>query len=154
MNNEFEREFYKALVDNETVSKPLLPKLKRAIKRQNSNFIEDVLKHNFKDSNKTMEQAANDYAKSFAREVNISKTNKIEFSKRILRTDLKESKIIEPEQSFGKLPVVELVDPVELKNDRFILDEFSNIRPQAREPKPTQSPKPTTKIQDNDDFEF
>lgn len=154
MNNEFEREFYKALVDNETVSKPLLPKLKRAIKRQNSNFIEDVLKHNFKDSNKTMEQAANDYAKSFAREVNISKTNKIEFSKRILRTDLKESKIIEPEQSFGKLPVVELVDPVELKNDRFILDELSNIRPQAREPKPTQSPKPTTKIQDNDDFEF
>lgn len=154
MNNEFEQEFYKALVDNKTVSKPLLPKLKRAIKRQNSNFIEDVLKHNFKDSNKTMEQAANDYAKSFAREVNISKTNKIEFSKRILRTDLKESKIIEPEQSFGKLPVVELVDPVEPKNDRFILDELSNLRPQAREPKPTQSQKPIPKIQDNDDFEF
>lgn len=101
----FESSFFESLVESSAISKADVTALKRAIKRQNPHFVDDVLARNFKGSNEDRHEAlAKRYAKSFARELSQSNTGKFKFSDRLLKTDLKHNLVIEPELTLSLQP--------------------------------------------------
>lgn len=151
MMKNFESSFFESLVELSAISKADVTALKRAIKRQNPHFVDDVLARNFKGSSDNKHaRLAERYAKSFARELSQSAAGKFTFSDRLLKTDLKHDLKDAP-----ALPVME-------KQARRKPPELEPTAPKTeRSPLKPLNPKsvsaPTTPFRpkkQKDDFEF
>lgn len=151
MMKTFESSFFESLVELSAISKADVTALKRAIKRQNPHFVDDVLARNFKGSSDNKHaRLAERYAKSFARELSQSDAGKFTFSDRLLKTDLKHDLKDAPalpvmeKQALHKTPKLE---PTATKTERPPLKLLNHKSVPA--PMPPLRPK-----KQKDDFEF
>lgn len=147
----FESSFFESLVESSAISKADVTTLKRAIKRKNPHFVDDVLARNFKGSSDNKHaRLAERYAKSFARELSQSDAGKFTFSDRLLKTDLKHDL-----KDVTVLPVMEkqaLRKPPNLESTAPKTD-----RPPLKPLNPKSVSAPTTPFRSKkqkDDFEF
>lgn len=148
MMKTFESSFFESLVESSAISKADVTALKRAIKRQNPHFVDDVLARNFKGSSDNKHaRLAERYAKSFARELSKSDAGKFTFSDRLLKTDLK--------HELKDVPALPVIEKQALRKT----PKLEPTAPKTERPplNPKSVPAPMTPLRpkkQKDDFEF